>query len=87
MRNKRRSRVGTQSSQYSPRSGLYHILINRGSFGSPTKENDNYELSTIQCSPFFRGLCLDTRIYETREEAEAERNRLNTAYGLDKIGI
>jgi len=30
---------------------------------------------------------LDTRVYETRQDAEAERNRLNTAYGLDKIGV
>ena len=25
--------------------------------------------------------------FETREEAVAERNRLNTAYGLDALGI
>jgi hypothetical protein len=26
-------------------------------------------------------------IFETREEAEAERNRLNSKYGLDQLGI
>ena len=25
--------------------------------------------------------------FETRQDAEAERNRLNTAYGLDEIGV
>jgi len=48
---------------------------------------DGAEVTWIVEEGCYRGLCLDTRVYETRQDAEAERNRLNTAYGLDKIGV
>jgi len=48
---------------------------------------DGAEVMWIVEKGIYRGLCLDTQVYDTREEAEAERNRLNSKHALDILGI